>query len=236
MKMTISQSREELKSELMRTFEASGMRDDFMYIRLIVSRGGLPCSMYLKPEIPTSYIYIVKRGDQSAVAKYQAGLKLQITEVRRNQENTTNPGIKSGSHLNNVLGLAEANEKGADDCLMLNADGNVSELSRSNVLFVIDNVLVTPIVDLYAGLTRKKLCELAQTIGIAVSERAVPAEEIEEATECFAASTCIPLYTCAINSITFPDGRTKIFEDGLNGKITKPLIKCFQEYCMSTSQ
>ena len=105
--------------------------------------------MYLKPEIPTSYIYIgkhlnnceytspgflfkiksnnsyymyyifnliifiqVKRGDQSAVAKYQAGLKLQITDVRRNQENTTNPGIKSGSHLNNVLGLAEANERG----------------------------------------------------------------------------------------------------------------------------
>ena len=64
--------------------------------------------------------------------------------MRRNPVEALSPDIKSGNYLNNILGVAEAVELGADDCLMLNPAGIVTEASNSNVFFVIDGRLVTP--------------------------------------------------------------------------------------------
>ena len=46
--------------------------------------------------------------------------------------------------MNNVLGVMDARALGADDCIMLNDAGLVTEASNSNVFFVLDGVLVTP--------------------------------------------------------------------------------------------
>ena len=51
------------------------------------------------------------------------GQRLMITNIRRNSVESTDPGIKSGNYLNNVLALNQANKNGFDDCIMLN--GNI---------------------------------------------------------------------------------------------------------------
>src|SRR5919106_1402459 len=58
---------------------------------------------------------------------------LAVTRVRRNPVEALSPDIKSGNYLNNILGVAEAVELAADDCLMLNPAGVLTEASNSNV-------------------------------------------------------------------------------------------------------
>ena len=70
---------------------------------------------------PTRYIIIVKSIPpiKDRYLNDRDGLRLKITGIRRNSELSTNPQIKSGNYLNNVLALNEAKRVGYDDCLML---------------------------------------------------------------------------------------------------------------------
>ena len=67
------------------------------------------------------------------INKKKSKTNFQVTSIRRNPSECTNPAIKSGNYLNNVLAIHEANDCGFDDCLMLTIDGNVAELSRANI-------------------------------------------------------------------------------------------------------
>ena len=82
------------------------------------------------------------------------------------------PATKSGNYLNNVLGLAEAKDRGANDCLMLNAQGFVTEASTSNVFARIDGVWRTPRLDdgILAGVTRAHVIGWLPTVGETVVE------------------------------------------------------------------
>ena len=70
---------------------------------------------------PSRYIIIVKPIPRikDRYLNDRDGLRLKITGIRRNSELSTNPQIKSGNYLNNVLALNEAKRAGYDDCLML---------------------------------------------------------------------------------------------------------------------
>jgi branched-chain amino acid aminotransferase len=70
--------------------------------------------------------------------------RLAIVDRLRNDRRALDPATKSGNYLNSVLGLAEAKELGATDCVMLNADGFVTEASTANVFARIDGSWCTP--------------------------------------------------------------------------------------------
>ena len=101
------------------------------------------------------------------------------------------PDIKSGNYLNNILGVAEAVELGADDCLMLDPAGLLTEASNSNVFFVIDGQLTTPNVEsgVLRGITKAAIATLGEETGYPLHERKLPAVQLSRATECFATST-----------------------------------------------
>ena len=60
---------------------------------------------------------------------------------RRNSPDTTSPSIKSLNYLNNVLAKIEANDRGADEALMLDVHGFVSEASVDNLFIVTERGL-----------------------------------------------------------------------------------------------
>ena len=70
---------------------------------------------------PTRFVIIVKPIPriEDRYLNDRDGLRLKITSIRRNSELSTNPQIKSGNTLNNVLALNEAKRAGYEDCLML---------------------------------------------------------------------------------------------------------------------
>jgi branched-subunit amino acid aminotransferase/4-amino-4-deoxychorismate lyase len=137
-----------------------------------------------------------------------------VAGTRRNPSSALDPNIKGGNYLNNVLGVMDARALGADDCVMLNDAGFVTEASNSNVWFVLDGELVTPAQSAanLRGLTKVALHEACAVRGLATRERDVPADELPRATECFITSATrevmpvVSLRLTAGEVLRFPEG------------------------------
>jgi len=124
----------------------------------------------------------------------------------------------NGAYVNSCLAKQEAIENGYDDCLFLNKDGYVSELSAANIFIVRDGKLITPDVssDILEGITRKSVIELAKEQGIEVIERKVALTEVYNAEEVFACGT-----SAFVSPIVEVDAR--LIFDGKPGEVAKSL-------------
>jgi branched-chain amino acid aminotransferase len=136
-------------------------------------------------------IVIAKELPELRAKLHEVGLVLCVTDVRRNSRHAMDPGIKSGNYLNNVLALMEAREKGADDAIMLNEYGHLTECSTSNLYLVKGEIVKTPCLDcgILPGITRAKLFMIAKDEGIAIEEAHLTLEDLQLAEEIFVSGT-----------------------------------------------
>ena len=67
---------------------------------------------------------------------YLNGLKAVSVAQRRNIPDALNPKIKSLNYLNNILVKIQSNFAGADEAIMMNAQGYVTEGSGDNIFIV----------------------------------------------------------------------------------------------------
>lgn len=97
----------------------------------------------------------------------------------------------NGAYVNSALAKQDALDSGFDDCLFLNQNGYVSELSAANIFMVKRGELITPdcASDILEGITRRSIIELAKEAGILVIERKVALTELYTADEVFACGT-----------------------------------------------
>ncbi len=97
-------------------------------------------------------------------------------------------GLKHGNRLEQVLAAREVNESGADEGLLLNANGELISAVSANVFAVFDDTLLTPpIIDCgVAGTVRRLILEeLAPAAGIEVAEEVLPWADLQQASEMF---------------------------------------------------
>jgi len=87
-------------------------------------------------------------------------------------ENSAVAGLKTTSYAENVVSLADAISKGADESVFANTRGELCEGTGSNVFLEIDGELVTPplSVGCLAGITRELLLEWGAEAGLPVRE------------------------------------------------------------------
>lgn len=97
----------------------------------------------------------------------------------------------NGAYVNSVLAKQDALDSGYDDCIFLDAQGHVCELSAANIFMVRNDELVTPDTtnDLLEGITRRSVIQLARDAGMTVRERSVDLTELYIADEVFACGT-----------------------------------------------
>lgn len=122
----------------------------------------------------------------------QDGTRLKTSVWRRIPDNAIPSRAKvNGAYVNSVLAKQDAIDSGYDDCVFLDAQGHVCELSAANIFIVRGGVLITPDTtnDLLEGINRRTILELAVDEGIKVSERAVDLTELYIADEAFACGT-----------------------------------------------
>ncbi len=211
--MNINQSKQDIISAVKQSVRASlpALGED-VYTRYQITRGEGPIDLDPALSLQTRLVIIVKAVPQWNQAFYQQGVILAVPKLRRNSVNSLNPNIKGGNYLNNIIALAEAKKRGADDCLMLDAKAQVTECSNSNVWFVINGQLVTPIGGNLDGLTKRSLIALFTEAHIEVVQRPLHGEELNSATECFVTSATreiMPvrtLYSMSGNRIDFKAG------------------------------
>ena len=99
-------------------------------------------------------------------AAASAGITVVTSTFRRNAPDATSPSIKSLNYLNNILARIEANDRGADEALMLDGQGYVAEATVDNFFIVTEQALLTPpTATNLKGITRETLLALAASLG-----------------------------------------------------------------------
>jgi len=147
------------------------------------------------------------------------GLAVTVSGWRRNDDNAIPARAKAtGGYLNAALAIADAQEAGFDEAILLTGDGHVSEGSAANIFLVMSGKLVTPAVadDILVGITRGAVLELAAKLGVPVVERRVDRTELYVADEIFLCGTGVQ-----IAPVTKVDGRS--IGEGKMGEITRSL-------------
>ncbi|MDE2510687.1 MAG: aminotransferase class IV [Elusimicrobia bacterium] len=161
---------------------------------------------------------------------YEKGLTLVTSSIRQKGLDQVTPGVKSLNYLANILARAEATAAGAQEAILLNATGHVSECSGDNIFFIKDNKIFTPPTSagILVGVTRNVVISLAhEKLGIKVIERNFPRYDLYSADEVFLTGTGAEV----IAGVKI-DGR--VIGKGVAGPLTKQLIKHFREYANSS--
>lgn len=122
----------------------------------------------------------------------QNGARLKTSVWRRIPDNAIPSRAKvNGAYVNSVLAKQDAIDSGYDDCIFLDIDGHVCELSAANIFLVREGKLITPNTtsDLLEGINRKTVLEIAADMGLPVVERDIDLTELYIADEVFACGT-----------------------------------------------
>src|SRR5881628_129215 len=200
------------------------------YIRPIVTRG--PGDLGLDPRKCTqgpSVIVIANPGIALyPKEKYDQGLRLVTSSYRRVPPQSLSPSIKSLNYLNQILARIEANQYGADEALLLDVQGYVSEASADNFFIVQNHSVITPPTSTnLPGVTRETAMELAEKLGVRTVEKPFTLYDVWASNEAFITGTA-----AEIGPVVEVDGR--MIGDGKPGKITKQLMKAFRDLVTTT--
>lgn len=213
---------DELLEAMAETIRRSDMRNG--YIRIVVSRGagnlGLDPRRCPKPTV----LIIVEQLAIYSEEAYLNGLKAVSVAQRRNIPDALNPKIKSLNYLNNILVKIQSNFAGADEAIMMNAQGYVTEGSGDNIFIVKNGVVTTPPCYLGAleGITRQAIIDLCDKLGIKLKEEPFSMHDVYIADEVFFTGTAAEVI--AAREI---DGR--MIGKGQAGPITLQLLEEFRK-------
>lgn len=194
--LTLPLNADEALEQVRRTVRAFRTRTDSaadVYVRLQITRGGGPIGLDTGLADAADYVILVQENKPWSPEKLRGGVRLSLAEhTRRNPREALDPAWKTGNYLNNVLALREAKARGADEVLITNLRGEITEAAVCNVGFVRGGEVLTPALasGLLAGVTRRLLLrDVAPRAGIAAREAVVRPEELDGMDECFLLST-----------------------------------------------
>jgi len=163
------------------------------YIRLQITRGGGPIGLDPGLADQTDYVLLVQPCPLLPPEKLAAGYRLSIARsLRRNPAAALDPAWKTGNYLNNLLALREARSRGADEVVLLNLAGEITEAAVCNLAFIRGETVVTPPVSagILLGITRRILqTAVAAAAGFAFREETIRPEQLGDFSECLLLSS-----------------------------------------------
>ena len=220
LRLSLPHDRDEVRNILIELIEASELRD--AYVEMICTRGPSVggsrdprtfVNRFYAFAIP--YVWILKPEDADQ------GMDAVVAKTsRRIPRDSVDPTVKNFHWGDLTRGLFEAYDRGANQALLLDHQGNLTEGPGFNVFAVIDGRLLTPDSGVLEGVTRRTILELAGAEGLDTRETEISEEELRSATELFATSTA-----GGVMPITRLDGSP--VADGRVGGITGRLRKLY---------
>jgi branched-chain amino acid aminotransferase len=204
------------------TMQAAGDLNE-AYIRILHTRGVGELTYDLKATPTPSLVIIVKPFEEPPARVFEQGIKISLVSIVRNHPASVNPIVKSNNLLNNALAMQEANRTGAEEALMCNYRGELSECSQSNFFMVRGGVVLTPKshAGLLEGVTRAFLFEVGRDLGIEVQDETLSPSDLETADEVFITST-----TRELTPVTRVGDR--VIGQGRPGPITMKLLEWYR--------
>lgn len=221
--LDIPLNKDALKNVIVQAVKSTGFKD--CYIRPQVTRGvgtlGHDPGTCKKP---TVIVYVT----ETPVMKKGISIKTIISSYRRPPAFVLPPESKMTQYINNILAKIEAKKKGADDAILLDIRGFVSEGCAWNIFLVKDSCVVTPSItsSILRGITRNVVINLLKELDFQVEERDVSLSELFIADEIFGTGT-----GSEITPIIEINGR--IVGEGKPGSITTAIEKKFKDFVES---
>ena len=183
--------------------EGLGLRAKDLSVNVAIAAWEWPS--YMSPEAKQKGISIIK----SSYSQY---------------ENPLHSGNKIiGTYFQNTMALHEAIDKGADEALMMDVNGFISEGSGENIFIVKDGVIITPTTKhCLNGITRQSVIQIASDLNYEVVEKDIKYDELVLADEAFFTGTAVE-----ITPIREVD--EKIIGSGERGPISNKLQEAFTQ-------
>jgi branched-chain amino acid aminotransferase len=178
----------ELRDWMVLALTHGGNRE--LSVRLTVSRGSGPGGLAPPTDVRPTTVITVAPMPHASPEIYAQGLRAIVASGRRNSR-AMSVGLKTLAYTDSVLAWIEAQRAGADEALLLDTEGHVSEAAASNVFACRGGVLVTPPLSCAAlpGITRATTLELAAELGIEAAEQLIEVPDLATADEVFLTSS-----------------------------------------------
>jgi len=128
-----------------------------------------------------------------------------------------------GTYVNSIMAVNDAISKGAEEAILLDKNGFISEGSGENLFIVKNSALITPTIDYCLnGITRQSVISIAKNLNYSVEERNLTFDELLDADEAFYSGTAVE-----ITPITTVDGSR--IGSGVIGPVTEILQNKYSE-------
>lgn len=214
--MTLPFDDEGLKDRLLQLVGATGLRD--AYVAMICTRGKPIPGVYRHPKncqnrfyaFAIPFVWVMPEEMQAR------GAHLVVAKTLRIPVESVDPTIKNYHWGDFTRALFEADAAGADNAILLNRDGYVTEGPGFNFFAIIDGTVVSPDSGALEGVTRQSVFDLCEEMGIPHVARPLHADELPGAEEVFTATTA-----GGVMPVSRIDGR--IYTDDRPGPITARL-------------
>ena len=220
-KLNIPLPPQDMTEAVKETLKRNSLKD--AYIRLVVTRGAGDLGVDPRKCKKSSVIIITESVDPSfGIVTKQTGISVIISSVRRDAVDATTHEIKSLNYLNSVMAKLEAADAGAEDALMLDRNGFVSEATTTNLFIAKDGDLLTPpsTAGILPGVTRKRTIALAKELGYRVIEKGITPYDVTSADEAFLTGTLSEIVPVVkVKGIDIGDGKV--------GPITRKILTAF---------
>ncbi|HUA66073.1 MAG TPA: aminotransferase class IV [Alphaproteobacteria bacterium] len=160
-------------------------------LRIVVSRGigapGYSPKTAVKPTLVMS-LRSAPKLDPNNPPQWKL-----ITAIFRVPANDLLGNFKTSNKLLQVLARAGADEVGADEALLLDTDGFVTEGTSSNIFWVKRGALYTPPISagILPGVTRAVVSEIAADIGVSIREENIRIKDLGQADGIFLSLTSL---------------------------------------------
>ncbi|MGE3165343.1 MAG: aminotransferase class IV [Planctomycetota bacterium] len=198
-------------------------------VRVTVSRGvgplGLDTALCTQPRLVV-VAWSIAPGPHPLAA---TGVRLIVTRTRRNAPDSLDPHIKSGNLLNNLVAYREVKRAGAFEGVLLTHHGHVAECTTSNVFWVNDGAVKTPVDEgILLGVTRATVIELLTQHDVPLRRVAAWPDELIAADEVFITSSLkgvLPVVQVG----------SSVVGDGAPGPMTRQILEWFTDRTQSPS-
>lgn len=180
---------EEIRAILHRMVGLSGLRTAYVAVDCLRGRS-LPGER-IHPVNARNYIVAFASPYHSLMSDevIARGAHMIVASTPRIPQRSVDATAKNFHWADMTHASFEAEDKGADNPILLDYEGNVTEGPGFNVFTVTNGVIATPDFNVLEGISRLTAMDICKELGLRIEVRKIPAAELRDADEIFLTST-----------------------------------------------
>jgi 4-amino-4-deoxychorismate lyase len=164
-------------------------------IKIVVTRGNSQRGYRFTPGLESNRVISFSPAPQFSLENTQVGVRTRVCEIRLAQ-NPVLAGIKHLNRLENILARAEWQDESIAEGILRDSCGNVIEGTMSNLFFIKNNRLHTPLLEQcgVSGIVRNRVLQYAKDLNTICMEDEIKYQDIVQYEAAFMCNSVIGIW------------------------------------------